>query len=103
MCCRWRVSSRGRERNARWGGQQKRIKDEDRWTVGRVGRGSNKRRCARASDASLLSRYFYDVAAFRGSLGKKGSLFVGRIPLRNTQSWVILYRASTDNTSFVGY
>lgn len=49
-----------------------------------------------ARDASLLSRYFYDVAAFRGSLGKEGSLFVGRIPLRNTvERFYIAQRPTT--------
>lgn len=32
----------------------------------------------RASAATPLSQYFYDVAAFRGSLVKKGFPFVGR-------------------------
>lgn len=32
----------------------------------------------RASAATPLSKYFYDVAAFRGSLVKKGFPFVGR-------------------------
>ena len=37
-----------------------------------------EKRNKRASTATPLSKYFYDVAAFRGSLVKKGFPFVGR-------------------------
>lgn len=66
-----------------------------------LGEGATKED-ARARDASLLSRYFYDVAAFRGSLGKKGLALCWSDTIAK-YSRAILYRATTDNTSSVGY
>jgi len=50
--------------------------------------------------ASHLSKHFYDVAAFRGSLAGEGSLFVVlpfAIPLRNTRrgAAAVLHREAT--------